>query len=131
MSAHRAGKYRHRVRFDRLASASDSNGLVQDQETGALIRNWIPVATVWASIEPMSAREFNAAGGTQGEFSARIGTRYDSRIADAANMRAVHVRTVNGVTTETPYDIAGPLADTESGLEHFTFPAKAGITNGE
>jgi SPP1 family predicted phage head-tail adaptor len=123
------GKLRHRVRFDRLTSDLDSNGdPVQNQETGALSRSWVPVATVWAWIRPISAREFRASASEQNELACDIVTRYNSLISDAANLRAVHV--VDGVDGRV-FDIAGPQPDVDSLQEYFTFPARAGVSDGE
>jgi SPP1 family predicted phage head-tail adaptor len=111
-----------------LTNEEDTAGAVQDPVTGALDRGWVEVTTVWAAIKPVSARNFLAAGAPQGEFNEVIVTRYNSLIADASNLRAVHV--LNGADHRV-YSIAGPQRDQESGLEHLSFPAKAGVTNGE
>lgn len=123
-----AGDLRHRVRFDRLVSMEDSAGdPLQDQTTGALLREWVPVITLWASIKPLSAREYRQSAMEQNEFAATIAVRYNRLVTDCTNLRAVHV--VNGVDAVF-FNISGPLADRESGQEYLTFPARAGVSDG-
>lgn len=122
------GRLRFRVRFDRLQGVPDSNGNLQDQETGALRRDWVPVLTVWADIVDASVGEFVRGGAVQQEWRSRIETRYHAELADTTDMRAVHV--VNG-QDQTIYEIAGPVADYETRYDWMNFPAKAGMTGGE
>ena len=65
----RIGKLRHRVRLERPSRT-------QDPATGEMIDGWELVDTLWASIEPLSAREFIAAMSTQSEVTARILIRH-------------------------------------------------------
>lgn len=109
----RNGKLRHRITLQRP-------GLSQDPQTGEMLPGWQDVATVWSSIEPLSAREFIAAQAGQSEVSARIVIRY--REGMDATMRAVH----RGKT----YNIHGVLADPKSGLEYLTLPVSEGVTDG-
>lgn len=109
----RAGKLRHRVRIERPIQ-------VQDPVTGGLVTDWVLVATVWASIEPLSAREFIAAQASQSEVSARVGMRYRDGID--ATMRIVHRGKV--------YNIAGVLPDPESGRHYLTLPVSEGVNDG-
>lgn len=120
------GPLNRRFRFDRLSTVPDSNGNVQDPLTGALNRQWVPVATVWGRYDPLSVRDYRAGGGDQNEITGRITVRYNGLLLDAANMRAVHL--VNGVDT-TSFAIDGPLPDNETGYEHLSFPARAGVTD--
>lgn len=123
----RGGKLRHRVRIDELVPVEDSNGdPTQDPATGALIQEWVTVATVWAAIEPLSARELIQSAAMQSAVSARLVIRY--RAGLHAAMRFVHV--VNGADG-TIYNPAGMLADKESGLEYLTIPVSAGVNNGQ
>ncbi|WP_206515880.1 phage head closure protein [Xanthomonas arboricola] len=120
MSNIAAGKLRHRIRIEKQVTARDDDGV---QST-----TWQPVhaGTLAAAIEPVSAREFIAAGAGQGEVSARITIRYRAGIL--ASMRAVHVR--NGADAEI-YNIQGALADRESGLEYLTLPVSTGTNDGQ
>lgn len=122
-----AGRLRHRVRIERYAELLDSNGeTIQDPETGEISREWTTVATVWAAIEPLSAREFIQSQATQSQISARIVIRYRDGL-DAA-MRLVHVRTGRDDVIYNPH---GFLADVESGLEYLTIPVSNGVGEGQ
>ena len=48
------GKLRHRITIQRKQQT-------QNPQTGALLTAWVTEATVWAAVEPLSAREFIAA----------------------------------------------------------------------
>ena len=101
----RNGKLRHRITLQRP-------GLSQDPQTGEMIPGWQDVAPAWASIEPLSAREFIAAQAVQSDVSVRITVRYRPDITAA--MRLLH----GGKT----YNITGVLADKGSGREYLTLP---------
>ena len=118
-----AGVLRHRVRIDQLVDVLDSNGEPARDGQGATIREWSEVATVWAAIEPLSARERMQSAAMQSEVTARIVMRFRTGL-DAA-MRFVHL--VNG-TDSSIYNPAGFIPDKESGLEHLTVPVSAGIS---
>lgn len=121
-----AGKLRHRIRIDRFADNLDSNGdVIQDPNTGEVSRSWQAVDTVWAAIEPLSAREFIQSAATQAELVAKIVMRFRTDV-DATN-RLVHL--VNGVPGKI-YNPAAPLADKESGLEYLTLPCSEGVNDG-
>lgn len=124
------GKYKHRVRFDRLVKALDSNGEVdQDPVTGAVNRVWEPVVTKWASIEALSAREYMGSRAQQNEYSGRIETGYDARIVDVTNLRAVHV--VNGSDSRVFSIVGEALPDKDTGLDYLTYMVRTGVTQGE
>lgn len=119
-----AGRLRHRVRIEQLTYLLDSHGdQYQDPETGESRPEWVEVATVWAAIEPLSAREFIAAQTTQSQITARIVIRYRDGLD--ASMRLVHVRTGRPDTIYNPH---GFLADIESGLEYLTVPCSIGVS---
>ncbi|WP_202864168.1 phage head closure protein [Xanthomonas campestris] len=120
MSNIAAGKLRHRIRIERQVTERDDDGVQ--------VTTWQPVhsGTLAAAIEPLSAREFIAAGAGQGEITARITIRYRAGIL--ASMRAVQVR--NGADAEI-YNIQGALADRESGLEYLTLPVSTGTNDGQ
>ena len=109
----RNGKLRHRITLQRP-------GLSQDPQTGEMIPGWQDVATVWASIEPLSAREFIAAQAGQSEVSARVVIRHRDDVD--ATMRALYRGKL--------YNIHGVLADPKSGLEYLTLPVSEGVNDG-
>jgi SPP1 family predicted phage head-tail adaptor len=109
----RAGQLRHHVTVQRI-------GYTQDPITGEMSPSWLDVMKVWASIEPLSAREFIAASASQSEVSARIVIRYQLGITSA--MRVVHRGKI--------YNIEGVLADKVSGQDYLTLPVSEGVSNG-
>jgi SPP1 family predicted phage head-tail adaptor len=106
------GKLRHRITLQSLVPT-------QDAATGAITSTWVDFATVWASVEPLSAREFIAASATQSKVVARIVIRYLAAVKPS--MRAVH-----GAHS---YNIEGVLADRDSGIEYLTLPVSE-VVNG-
>lgn len=117
----RAGTLRHKIRIERYAYLTDDDGnVIQDPSTGETSQEWQLVAEPWASIEPLSAREFLAAQAAQSKISARIVIRYRDGL-DAA-MRIVHRSKI--------YNIEGSLADKNSGLEYLTLPVSEGVGDG-
>lgn len=108
-----AGSLRHRVTIKRQV-------IGQNSENGARTTAWETVATVWAAIAPMSAREFVAANALQSKVTTRIVIRYRSGLK--ASMRVQHGAKV--------YNIEGVLADKESGIEYLTLACSEGVNNG-
>lgn len=109
----RAGKLRHRITIQKP-------GRARDPVTGGWIDGWTEVARPWASIEPLSAREFIAAQASQSAVTARIVIRYRPDID--ATMRILYRGRV--------YNIHGVLADPKSGLEYLTLPVSEGVNDG-
>ena len=105
-----AGKLRHKVTIQYAA-------ITQDPNTGAMIENWTELASVWASVEPLSAREFISAGAEQSEVKGKIIMRRRDDVN--ATMRILY----RGLT----YQILGVLADPISGLEYMTLPVGEGV----
>lgn len=125
--AYAAGKLRHRVRIERFADNVDSHGdVIQDPNTGEVSRSWQEVDTVWAAIEPLSAREFIQSAAGQSEITARLVIRFRSDVV--ATDRLVHM--VNGVAGAI-YNPAAFLRDKETGLEYMTMPCSEGVNDGE
>lgn len=121
-----AGRLRHRIRIERMAYALDSNGDVyQDPQTGETRQEWVEVRTVWAAIEPLSAREFIQSSALQSQITARIVIRYMDGLD--ASMRLVHVRKGR---PNVIYNPAAFLPDVESGLEYLTAPCSQGVNEG-
>lgn len=109
----RAGKLRHKVTIQ-------APGQTQDPVTGEMLAGWVDFASCWASVEPLSAREFIAAQAGQSEITARIVIRY--RPGVLSTMRILHRGKV--------YNIHGPLPDMKSGLEYLTLPVSEGVSDG-
>lgn len=106
-----AGRLRHRVSLQR-------NEPTQDTTTGELLDNWVEYGKAWASVEPLSARDFIAAQAGQSKVTARIVMR--CRPGLLPTDRIVHRGTV--------YTIAGILPDADSGTEYVTVPVSAGVS---
>lgn len=79
--------------------------------------SWSTFKTVWASIEPLSARDLIAAQAGQSKVSARIVIRYLSGLTP--DMRISHGSDI--------YNIEGILSDKDSGLEYVTLPVSKGL----
>lgn len=109
----RAGKLRHKVTIQ-------APGLTQDPVSGEMVAGWSDFASVWASVEPLSARDFIAAQANQSEITARIVIRYREGILPT--MRILHRGKV--------YGIQGVLPDADSGLEYLTIPVSEGVKDG-
>lgn len=109
----RAGTLRHKVTIQKPVSTQNPN-------TGAQTITWQEVAQVWASVEPLSVREFIAAKAGQSEVGARIVMRYRSGID--ATMRILYRGQI--------YNIEGVLPDPKSGREYITLPVSMGVNDG-
>lgn len=112
MSNIAAGDLRHRVQIQQQVTTRD--------EDGRKTTRWVDVAAVWASVEPLSAREFVQSGQTQSAVVARVTVRY--RAGLDPSMRILHRGQV--------FNIAGLLPDKASGLEYITIPVSAGVNDG-
>lgn len=108
-----AGDLCHRVVLQRQVTTKDEDGV---QTT-----TWGDVATVWASVEPLSAREFIQSGQTQAAVTARITMRYRDGLLPS--MRMIHRGEI--------FNIAGLLPDKVSGHEYITIPVSAGVNDGQ
>jgi SPP1 family predicted phage head-tail adaptor len=108
----RAGSLRHRVILQRPVET-------QNSVTGEMNIAWEDVATLWASIEPISAREFIAAQVEHSKVTTRITIRYRKNINP--NMRLYHR------AKQVYYNIHGILSDKESGFEYLTLPCSEGV----
>lgn len=76
------GKLRHRVTIQRLDESTRD-------ASGAVVPAWVNVATVWASVEPVSGRELFASGQVQANVTHRALIRH--REAVTAKNRLVWV----------------------------------------
>lgn len=68
----RAGDLRHRITIQTPAETSDTDA--------GLAANWTDVATVWASINPISGREYFTAQETASIVTHRVRMRYRTGI---------------------------------------------------
>lgn len=68
----KVGQLRHRITFQRKAKVQN--------EYGEEIADWVDVASVWASVNPISGREFFAAEAVNSEVTHKINMRYRSGI---------------------------------------------------
>lgn len=110
----RAGKLRHRITIQKT-------GMTQDPVTGEMVTGWTEFAKAWASVEPLSVKEFIASEAGQSEVTARITLRH--RAGLDSTMRILHRGKV--------YNIQGVLADPKSGLEYITLPVSEGVNDGQ
>lgn len=109
MATFRAGRLLHRIQIQEQQRVPDGGG-------GYGIE-WVTLRTVWAHVEPLSAREFVASQAVQSEVTARITIRYRDDITP--DMRILHRGKI--------YHIRGVLADHRSGLEYLTLPCSEGV----
>ncbi|GKO57945.1 head-tail adaptor protein [Klebsiella pneumoniae] len=108
-----AGRLRHRVTLQEPVKE-------QNPTTGAVINTWRDVATIWADVSALSAREFIAAQASQGEITTRITIRY----------RAGVTRKNRILFRSAIYNIEGVLPDPRSGREYLTLPCSEGASDG-
>lgn len=99
-----AGRLRQRVTLRKPEAVKSPYGEVTTA--------WVDVATCWADFVPLSVREFIGQSRVESQVSARVTIRYRDDVD--ATMRLVYA----GKT----YDIAGVLADPDSGREYLTLP---------
>lgn len=93
-----AGRLRDRVRIERAVR--------RRTESGAFVEDYEPWITCWASVEPLSPREFFSAQQVQSEISTRIRIRY--RPGLNAKCRVLHQRQGGSPTLIDRYDVEGP-----------------------
>ena len=83
----RAGALNRRITLQSRSVSQDASG--------GQINTWADVATIWASIEPLSGRELMAAQAVQSAVSHQITIRYQTQFADPkvmAAMRAILIK---------------------------------------
>lgn len=122
----KAGKLRHRVRFERQVAEVDSDGDTVQKPDGTLILEWQLVTERWAAVEPISAREFIQSATTQALVVARVTIRA-TPLVDYTMIGP----TCRMVWRGDNYQIEGVLPDKDSGLEYFTLPVSRGVNQGE
>ncbi len=107
-----AGKLRHKVTIQ-------AKTFVQNPKTGEMVESWQDKYTTWASIEPISVRDFIATGAEQSRVTARIVMRYKK--VDST-MRILHGDKI--------YNIAGVLPDPKTGKQYITLTVSEGVNDG-
>jgi len=121
-----AGLLRHRVTIELFQAQVDTSGnVIQNPQTGEVTFAWSEIGTVWAAIEPMSAREFIAAQAIHSKITTRITVRPFDGLS--AKCRLLHT---NRYGTHV-YNVEGVLPDKESGLEYWTLPCSEGVSDGQ
>jgi SPP1 family predicted phage head-tail adaptor len=116
-----AGRLRHRVTIQVLTPVYDSDGdVIQDQNTGEVLRVWTNLGEVWAAVEPISGREFIQSAETQSQITTRITIRRQDFTVTAA------MRALQGVRV---FNIHAVLWDKDSGLEYQTLPCSEGVSD--
>jgi len=71
-----AGKLRHRITIQENQYPLDAEGKAQRDEYGAPIDNWVDIWTCYASMEPLSGKEYFASQQIQAEGMTRFRIRY-------------------------------------------------------
>lgn len=107
----RLGPLNKRITFQAPKSDKD--------DFGNTLPGWDDVATVWASIEPISSRELMASQQVQGEVTHRIRTRYRAGLT-AANRIMFKGRVFDMQTPINPLELGASLE----------ILAKEGLTDG-
>lgn len=108
-----AGRLHHRVTLQ-------SPQIAQSDTDGSLSVSWTTEAKAWASIEPVSVRDFVAAAAIQSQVTARITLRYRDDIRP--DWRVVHGNRI--------YTISGILRDARTGTEYLTLAVTEGTNEG-
>lgn len=121
-----SGKLRHRVRIEKYDPLRDTDGDVIQDSDGEVTYQWVEVDTVWAAVEPVSAREFIQSASIQSQVSARITIRQRDDVD--ASMRLVHLRQGR---TDVIYNPHAFLEDKDSGLEYMTAPCSRDVSSGQ
>lgn len=110
MSGVASGRLRHKVQLQ-------ENQITQNPNTGEMVSDWVTVADVWASVEPLSVREFIAASAEQSEVTGKMVMRYRDDVTAAWRV----------VFRGKWYAIKGVIPDADSGREHMTIMTGEGV----
>lgn len=105
----KAGKLRHKITIE--------NSVLVQQSDGSVEATYQKFLSCWASIEPLSVKEFIAANTTEHKITCRITVRYNSGITN--EMRVKHGTKI--------YNIEGVQPDLDSGIEYLTLACSTGV----
>ena len=111
-----AGNLRKRVTFQTRSAAVDS--------FGQQVTTWADAFTVWASIEPLSARELFAAQAIQSEVSHKVTVRYRAELTNPVAVAAIRVSYVGRL-----FNVQGAL-NIDERRHSIELLATEGLTNG-
>lgn len=106
----KSGKLRHRIEIQKSIDTRSSSGAISGQ-------TWEPFCYVWASIEPLSGREYFAAAQAQSSVTHKITIRYRAGIR-------VHYR---AMWNNRIFDIQSILNREERNIELILFCSEADI----
>lgn len=99
----------------------ESKQSTQGDDGGEVIA-WVPVATVWASIEPVGGREAMRANQIVADTETRIKIRWSSQVAAIdATWRAVHGGTIYNIKR---------IANIKSANREIELMCESGVTSG-
>lgn len=107
-----AGNLRERITLQTRAAGQDELG----RPAGA----WADSVTVWAKAEPLTGREFFAAGQLQSVASVRFVIRHRAGVTDSMRV----------VWRGEPYEITAPPIDTDGAREQLELMCSHGIRDG-
>ena len=82
----RAGTLRTRVEVQRIAEERD--------EHGGIVSSWKTIANVWASIVPLSGREYWSAQQVQSDVSHGVTMRYFEGLTNKHRLKLLHSQRV-------------------------------------
>lgn len=80
MSILKIGKLKHRVTLQEYTATRDSYG--------AELEAWVDIATVWASVEPLTGREYFQTQQINAEISTKVTIRFKAGVT--AKMRLIY-----------------------------------------
>lgn len=107
-----AGKLRHIISIEEPIETQDIDG--------SIIKSWaISNSGVYASIEPLSGKEFISAKQEQHSITARITIRYKSGITTKSRVNY----------NNKIYNIHAVLSDIDSGIEYLTLLVSNGVND--
>lgn len=107
-----AGNLRHIIKIQHVLQTQTSSGSVESE--------WVDLyPRMYASIDPVSVREFLVAATTESQVVARITIRYKKDVT--SKMRVIHGDNI--------YQIEGVQPDIDSGIEYLTLACSTGVLN--
>jgi len=107
------GKLQHHVTLQRKQTT-------RDPKNGDTLHTWVDHASVWASLEPLSGRDFIAAAAVQSKVDVRMVIYYRD---DVTNTLRIKYR-------GKAYTIHAVLPDKDTGLEYLTLMCSTGVSDG-